>query len=399
MKRNLKAPEHGSYCMRTLAGFMTAMLALFLSAGPVLGEGYHSKAEQLEKLRTEIAGIRDELRAAQQREDSFTRQLQHLDERIGKAAAGVRALEIDIQAHRHRTAELRARYEHRSRQLAQQRDYLARQIVAAYVLGRDQYLRLILNQEDPNRLERVQIYYEYFNDARSQRIHETVQALKSIHALEQKLQAELAQLAQLKQQRVAQQQNLQRDRRQRTVLLQQLRRRMADRGRRLQRLQADEVELTKLVQRLRTLADIPADDTRGRPFRARKGQLAWPLTGKLTAYYGTERDASMHWHGVFIAAAEGSAVHAVAAGRVVFADWLRGLGLLLIIDHGRGYMTLYGHNQSLYQEIGDWVEAGDIIAAVGVSGGGNHAGLYFEVRVRGKPDNPLAWLRPVGQHG
>lgn len=385
--------------MRILAGLTTVAVALFLAAGTAVGEGYHNKTEKLEKLRTEIALIRDELRGDHAREDSFTRELQRLDENIGKAAASVRELEVNIQARRQRTAELQARYERQSGQLARQRDYLAREVVAAYTLGRDQYLRLILNQEDPNRVERVQVYYEYFNKARGQRIHEAVQALRSIHALQQKLQAELAQLAQLKGERVARQQSLQRDRQQRAALLQRLRRRMADRGQRLQQLQTNEVDLAKLVQRLRQmLADIPAGDTGEQRFRARKGQLAWPLKGKLIAHYGTERDASVHWHGVFIAADEGSPVHAVAAGRVVFADWLRGLGLLLIIDHGRGYMTLYGHNQSLYKGIGDWVEAGEIIATVGVSGGENRAGLYFEVRVRGKPDNPLAWLRPTEPH-
>ena len=386
--------------MRILAGSMTATLALLLSTGTVVGEGYHTQAEQLEKLRAQIAGIRDELRGEHRRADSFTRELQHLDESIGQAAAGVRELEADIRTRRDRAAELEERYQRRSAELARQRDYLAREVVAAYTLGRDEYLRLILNQEDPSRLERVQVYYEYLNEARSRRIHDAVQALQSIYSLQQKLQAELARLAQLKQLRVARQQALQRDRRQRAVLLQELRRRMADGGRRLRQLQANEAELASLVQRLRqALADIPADSGGERPFRARKGRLAWPLTGQLIAHYGAERDAGVRWHGVFIAAAEGSAVHAVAAGRVVFADWLRGLGLLLIIDHGRGYMTLYGHNQSLYKEVGDWVEAGEVIAAVGGSGGENRAGLYFEVRVRGKPDNPLAWLRPIGQHG
>ncbi|EAR20805.1 murein hydrolase activator EnvC family protein [Nitrococcus mobilis] len=385
--------------MQTWAGLITAMLALLLFTDITAGEGYHSKAERLEKLRAEIVGIRAELRGDQRREDSLTQQLQRLDEDIGGAAAGVHELAVAVQAQRRRIAKLRTRYERNSGRLTQQRTYLAREIVAAYALGRDQYLRLILNQEDPNRLERVQVYYEYFRQARGRRIQEAVQALQSMDSLEQKLQVELAQLEELKRQRIVRQKDLQRDRRQRAVLLRQLRRHMADQGQRLQRLQADAAELTKLVQRLRTLADIPAANTGERPFRVRKGQLAWPLTGKLAAHYGAERDVGVLWQGVFIAAAEGSAVHAVAGGRVVFADWLRGLGLLLIIDHGGGYMTLYGHNQSLYKGIGDWIEAGEIIAAVGVSGGVSHAGLYFEVRVRGKPENPLAWLRPVGQHG
>lgn len=386
--------------MRTLAGFMTAVLALFLSMGAVVSAGYHTQAEKLDKLRARISRVRDELRADHQRQDRFTQQLQGLDEDIGKAAAGVHELEQEIAAQHSRIAELRSRHERRSRQLAQQREYLARELVAAYALGRNERLRLLLEQEDPNRMDRVLVYYEYFNQARGRRIQESVQALESIRSLEQKLQVELAQLAQLKRQREAQRQSLERDRRQRLVLLEQLRRRMADRGRRLQQLQANEAELASLVQRLRqTLADIPADVASERPFQASKGKLSWPLQGSLIARYGAERDASVYWHGVFIAAKEGTPVHAVAAGRVVFADWLRGLGLLLIIDHGGGYMTLYGHNQSLYKEVGDWVEAGETIATVGVSGGENHAGLYFEVRVHGKPDNPLAWLRPGGQHG
>ncbi|MDN5872106.1 MAG: peptidoglycan DD-metalloendopeptidase family protein [Nitrococcus sp.] len=386
--------------MRILAGFIAAMLALLLSAGSAAGGGYDSKVEQLEELRAHIARIRDELRADHERADGFTRKLQHLDETIGRVAAGVHELEREIQARRLRAAKLQARYQRRSEQLARQRDTLARQIVSAYTLGRGQYLRLILNQEDPDRLERVQVYYEYFNNARSERIKQSVQALKSIHSLKEKLQTELAELARLKRERVARQQDLQRARRQRAVVLQRLRRRMTGRGRRLQRLQGNESELASLVRRLRTLADIPGEGSTERSFAARKGELAWPLTGELAAQYGSERvGGGMLWHGVFIAAEEGSAVRAVAAGRVVFADWLRGLGLLLIIDHGGGYMTLYGHNQTLYKETGVWVEAGEIIASVGTSGGQSDAGLYFEVRVRGKPDDPLVWLQPIGQHG
>lgn len=376
-----------------------AMLALGLFAGIAAGGGYHSKAEQLEKLRAQISAVRAELHREQQRADELTRELQRLDENIGSAAAGVQELEGTIQAHRERIAALQLRYERMTGQLEQQRDQLGQQLVAAYALGREQYVRLMLNQQDPDRLERVQVYYEYISAARGQRIHESLQALKSIDALARKRQAELAELGQLKRQRVATRKELQRDRRQRAVVLRRLRRRMADRGERLQRLKADAAGLAKLIQRLRTLADIPAERSNERPFQGRKGELAWPLTGKLIAPSGAGREADAQWHGVFIAAAEGSDVQAVAGGRVVFADWLRGLGLLLIIDHGRGYMTLYGHNQSLYKALGDWVEAGEIIATAGVSGGENRAGLYFEVRVHGKPDNPLAWLRPVGQHG
>ena len=382
--------------MRTLAGLLKAMLALVLFASIAAGEGYHSKAEQLEKLRAQISSVRAELHREQQRADSLTQELQRLDEDIGSAAAGVQELEATIEAHRDRIAALRARYERMTGQLERQRDHLARELVAAYALGRDRYLRLMLNQQEPDRLERVQVYYEYFSAARGRRIQQSMQALKSIDALAQRLQAELAELGQLKRQRLAKRKDLRGDRRQRAVLLQRLRRRMADRGQRLQHLKADAAALAKLVQRLRTLADIPADRSQERPFRVRKGELAWPLTGKLIA--PDRAEAGTQWHGVFIAAAEGSGVQAVASGRVVFADWLRGLGLLMIIDHGRGYMTLYGHNQSLYKALGDWVEAGEIIATAGVSGGENRAGLYFEVRVHGKPDNPLAWLRPVGQH-
>lgn len=400
MKRKVKAPGHGSYGMRAWLGLLTAALTLFLSTSTIVGADYHNKAEKLEKLRAEIAQITEELRSDRRREDSLMRQLRHLDERIGQVAAKVRELEEKIQAQRHQAAKLRARYQRRSRELARERQYLARTVVTAYMLGQHAYLRLLLNQKEPERLDRVRVYYSYLNKARIRHIHETVQALRSIHTLEQKLQTELAQLARLKRQRLAKQQSLQRERRQRAALLQRLRRRIASQGQRLQRLQANEAELSQLVRRLRqSLADISAHGASERPFRTRKGQLRWPLKGQLIAPYGAKRSTNVHWHGVFIAADAGSAVHAVAPGRVVFADWLRGLGLLLIIDHGGGYMTLYGHNQSVYTELGDWVEAGEIIATVGLSGGNARAGLYFEVRVHGKPVNPLVWLRPREQHG
>ncbi|NNG14001.1 MAG: peptidoglycan DD-metalloendopeptidase family protein, partial [Gammaproteobacteria bacterium] len=153
--------------------------------------------------------------------------------------------------------------------------------------------------------------------------------------------------------------------------------------------------LETLMEGLRdALADVPANAGQRKAFKSQRGRLRLPVRGKITANYGSRRKAGgFRWQGVMIRAKQGADVKAVSHGRVAFADWLRGFGLMVIVDHGDGYMSLYGHNESLYVETGDWVEAGDVVSAVGSSGGQKRAGLYFEIRANGKPTNPLRWCK------
>lgn len=169
-------------------------------------------------------------------------------------------------------------------------------------------------------------------------------------------------------------------------------------------MQEDERRLQRLLDSLATAprdnsqtpaeGELASEGTEHTPFLTLRGRLQWPSRGKLTTRYGSARKVGkLKWQGVNIKAPEGTEVHAISHGRVAFSDWLRGFGLLTIIDHGDGYMSLYGGNQSLFKEVGDWVEAGEVIAGVGNSGGRKNSALYFEIRHNGKPTNPLKWCR------
>jgi septal ring factor EnvC (AmiA/AmiB activator) len=160
-------------------------------------------------------------------------------------------------------------------------------------------------------------------------------------------------------------------------------------------LEEDERRLQKLVESLQqAIRDIPTAGGEYESLPSLKGKLRWPVAGQISTHYGERHfSGKLHARGVHIAARAGADVHAIARGRVVFADWLRGFGLLMIIDHGDNYMSLYGQNRSLYREVGDWVERDEVVAAAGNSGGQQKAGLYLELRKDGRPFNPGDWLQ------
>lgn len=381
-------------------GAIATVLIGVMAAGPALADRLSEKSEELESLRERIGEIEDALAEDRNRRQDVSGELRRLEKKLGGLAGEVRRMEQRMDRKQDRVSELRARYRRESERLAGQRRYLREQVRAAFFSGREEYLRLLLNQERPDRLDRMLVYYDYLNQARTQRIRGAIDALAELRGLRQRLETEIAELETLRTQRQRRLETLRRRQDEREALLARLRERIEGRDERLARLRADAERLSDLVARLRReLADIPDNGDGGPPFAARQGELDWPLSGPLLGRYGERRSERLRWAGLLIGADRGEPVRAVARGRVVFADWLRGLGLLIIIDHGNGYMTLYGHNQSLYSEVGDWVAGGEVVAAVGASGGRDRDALYFEVRSSGKPVNPMAWLGPQPDAG
>jgi septal ring factor EnvC (AmiA/AmiB activator) len=281
---------------------------------------------------------------------------------------------------------------------------LAQQIRAAYTIGQQEYVKILLNQQDPAAVSRTLTYYDYFNRARLTRIKSIDTSLAELQKLEEKIQAKTAKLERNQQEQSSEKTQLENTRSQRANVLARLHQQILAKGERLSLMQEDERRLQRLLDSLATApaddAQTPADSelategTEHTPFRTLRGRLQWPSRGKLTTRYGSARKiGKLKWQGVTIRAPEGTEVRAISHGRVAFSDWLRGFGLLTIIDHGDGYMSLYGGNQSLFKEVGDWVEAGEVIAGVGNSGGRKNSALYFEIRHNGKPTNPLKWCR------
>jgi len=369
--------------------------------------------EELEALRGRISTLQGELEKARGKQDRERQRLRKTETQIGNLHRDRRRIEHDLANRQARLVELERERIAQARAVATQRRELAGQVRAAYAMGRQEQLKIagqvraayamgrqeqlkiVLNQEDPARLGRVLGYYGYFNRARLARIEAIETALTRLQQVETEVLAERARLDSLRQRHDTSARALEAEHRARKALLATLTGRIENRDRELARHVADEARLSKLLDSLQqALDDIPAVDVERTPFAKRRGGLGWPAPGAFSVRYGQSRGVgSVRWQGVVIAAAEGRDVQAVSHGRVAFSDWLRGYGLLMILDHGDGYMTLYGYNQALNKEVGDWVEEGEVIASVGRSGGNAQAGLYFEIRHRGRPINPARWCR------
>ncbi len=273
--------------------------------------------------------------------------------------------------------------------LNQQQQLLAQQIRANYQLGKYQYVKLLLNQEDPNAISRLLTYFHYINKARVKIITKLNQALSALLDSKQKIVLHTEKLQTLINQQQQQQQQLITQQNYRQKVLQQLNASIDTKDKKLTMLTGNKSRLEQLINQLKesTWQAQPKQ-----PFAAMKHKLPWPTAGRPQNMFGQSIDNStLTYNGVMIKAPLGQAIKAVYPGKVVFANWLRGFGLLLIIEHGQGFMTLYAHNNSLYKKTGDRVRSGDLIATVGNSGGNEQNGLYFEIRRNGKPLNPLAW--------
>lgn len=375
---------------------LTALLAA--SALPAAGPDYHESEARLVLVRERIRQVQAQLQREQAQQDAASGQLRKLGDRIAQTAARLRDLERQLAAAQGRVATLRREVSAQQARIDGNRDELGRQLRAAYASSRDGYLKLLLSTDDPLQLGRLLTYHRYLQAARRQELEAATAELQRLDELERRLAAETDKLTELRDQELAAQREVAAARRERAAALAAIEARIAAGGQELSRLQADAAALELLLARLRdALADVKDLRFDQRPFTARRGRLAWPLNGTLLARFGEERGlGEMRWSGVLIAAQPGDPVRAVARGRVVFADWLRGFGLLLIVDHGDGFMTLYGYNEAIYKESGDWVQPGDIVAAVGAGGTRRAPGLYFEVRSRGEPVDPLLWLQPTG---
>src|SRR5690606_18563638 len=310
---------------------------------------------------------------------------------VGEAGKALGAIERKADDARRRAAELETERAAIDRRLSAEKSLLAEQLRVAYMNGRAELLKLLLSQESPADFGRMMVYYGYFSRARGAQLRAVAEDLDEARRVAAEAEAVAAELDALSTRRAAELAALERSRSERQALLAELETSIAAAGGEVERLRDEERRLIELVTELgNLLAGFPADSEE--PFDRLKGRLAWPVAGEITADYGKERAGGLRWNGVLLSAPAGAPVRAVYHGRVAFADWLQGLGLLIVLDHGDGYMSLYGHNDALLKEPGDWVRPGEPIAEVGTTGGRREPALYFEIRHRGQPVNPHAWI-------
>ena len=383
-----------AFQQRLLIIFVSCLFVL-TAAAEFSEKDRQATATELKQLRQRIQVLRQELDAKHSQHSQAQQQLRTLEKDIGSRVRKIRALKQQLNKQNRRLHKLQKQQKNLQARLAKQRDLLGRQIRAAYIIGQQEYLKLLLNQQDPAAAGRMVTYYDYFNRARSQQIEQALATITELGQLEKTIRSEKLTLDRLYTRQVIAKKALQKSYRSRAKLVASLGKEIKSKGQQLQQLSENEKQLQHLLRTItENIPDILTAQNRQQLFSKLRGKLNWPASGRVKKVYGLQRSKSnSRWNGVMIAAKEGNNVYAVSRGRVVYADWLRGYGLLMILDHGDGYMSLYGHNQSLFKEIGDWVESGEVIASIGNSGGQTQAGLYFEIRHNGKPSNPAYWCR------
>jgi len=351
-------------------------------------------AAQLQQLRERMGALREELNSIRGQRDSMHNRLEAAEKEVGVIAAELHRLDVDLG----RTGgELQSLGEERRTQrqrLAGMRAALGRDLRTAYTMGKQEQVKLLLNQEEPAAIGRMLAYHGYFARARAERMQAVRVTLDNLADIERSIIEQQQHLEALRQQKQQQSGQLASSQLDRQRILARLQVELGEKASELSVLERNERRLEQLVQSLQqALRDVPPAAGQFRPLQALKGKLSWPVAGRLVQHYGARQAAGkLSARGLQIAAPAGTEVRAISKGRIAFADWLRGFGLLLIIEHGEGYMSLYGHNRSLYKEVGEWVEQGEVIAAVGNSGGHPQPGLYLELRKDGRPFNPGPWF-------
>ena len=347
---------------------------------------------RLEKLDRSISKLEKKLRSRDKQKDSLQNELKkveveasQLKGNLRKLGKEIRTVVAELSILRHQETDLQAR-------IVQQADVIAEQIAAAHKLGDQEPIKLLLNQEDPQQLARVFKYYDYFLQARSEKIASYMNDVKSLTEVIARISSQQLALKRSQSDLKSGQEKLRGRVAKRSVTLKQLDASLVSDKKKLGSLQRERSELEEILSAVEEAVADMTLPSNYKPFLSRKGKLSWPLKGRVAHSYGSQRSGELRWEGWLISASAGTAVNAVHNGRIVFSNYLRGFGLLAIVDHGDGYMTLYAHNQELLKDTGDWVQSNELVARAGNTGGLNKPALYFEIRSQGKPADPKVWL-------
>jgi septal ring factor EnvC (AmiA/AmiB activator) len=419
MYRSPSTHSDGGYNSRMNRWLYHGACALALLAPAFVQAGKAEDTRQdLKELKGRIESLKKELDSTQEAHSEAAdalkkseRAISETNRKIYEIARRQNDSRLSLQAQQRELATLNAT-------ISEQQQTLSKQFHEQYIHGQQGYLQILLSGKDPNAVSRDLQYFSYLARARADNIAALRQNQHQVAALNEKTAATLAEIETLKEEQEKQRKKLESEKRERKDVMQQLAGKIKTQRGEINKLRRDEKRLTNLVERLSRIVPakpkrkkqatpaapsapsgpvgkneaLPSPAVADTAFASLKGKLNLPVRGDIVNRFGSAReDSGVSWKGLFIRASEGSDVKAIASGTVVFADWLRGFGNLLIVDHGDGFMSLYGNNQSLLKSVGDEVDPGDSIASVGTSGGNAESGLYFEMRHRSKPFDPLGW--------
>lgn len=373
------------------------LLLITLAAAPTLvfaDDEAEQARNQIKQLEKDIARISKEIDSASEQRGKLQNTLKDADVELGRVQRSIKENTTAIAEQEAELNKLEQRQEELRAAGKKQRKRIAEEMKTAWQMGRESQLKMLLSQEEPDKVARSMAYYRYFFEARNKVLEQYRATLLSLEKVQQNIDATLSTLSDRRTALQTEQAKLAEAKQQQQQALTNLVASISSKSAKLKKLQADRTELEKLLEAIEQAVvqlELP-QNVQG--FATAKGKMPWPVAGKLSNRFGRSRnEGKMRWQGITIPANEGTVVKAIHHGRVVYADWLRGSGLLLIIDHGDGYMSLYAHNQSLLKDVGEWVTSDTPISTVGNSGGQDRHALYFEIRNSGKPVDPAKWCQ------
>ena len=388
-----------------IARYCSFFFLLLLASPAAEPAGAGAKEKELRELRGRIEALQKQLSGAEGTKSEAADALRESERAISEANRSLRELGAQSREINRELAALGAESRRKEESLKAHQVLLARLLYQSYLGGQTEPLKLLLNREDPNEIARRLHYFGYISRARAGLIANLRAGLARLRELSGEAQRKAEELGAVTTETHAQRRRLEHEKRARNQVLARISRDIQRQRREIGTLKRDENRLARLVESLARLVGrakpaprlknerVPQAPSGDSAFLELKGKLNLPVRGELANRFGSPRaDGGVVWKGLFIAAGAGEEVRAVADGRVVFADWLRGFGNLLIVDHGDAYMSLYGYNETLYKRVGDPIRGGESIAAVGASGGNADSGLYFELRHQGRPLDPLDWV-------
>ncbi|MFT4530278.1 MAG: septal ring factor EnvC (AmiA/AmiB activator) [Gammaproteobacteria bacterium] len=367
-----------------------ALMSLFIIS-PVWADDDEAR---LNELKSEIKKLEQWLNSAKDEYADLNKSLKQSDKEIGALLKQIQQTQTQLREEQARLKKLRLEQTQLHQLQTEHQRHLSQQVIASRNMGDESALRLWLAQDDPQQSQRLMRYFSYFNQARVENIEHTMAELVRLDQIAELIVQQEQALKSTEQSLLNKNKTLSSKRKDQQRILANLSKKMNTESQRLTQKQADRKRLENLLAEVETiLANSPRQNDE-RPFSKMKGKLPRPVAGRvLKAFGNANSDTMSRWEGWQISVQEGAEVRAIHHGRVVFSDWLRGFGLLLIIDHGQGYLSLYAHNETLLRDVGSWVNGGDVVAAAGRSGGLTDPALYFEIRYQGRPQDPAVWIR------
>lgn len=373
---------------RTIAQTLAALLILLFSN---VGTAEPKEKEQLSQVKQKIEQRQQLLTKQQKQQKQLHSKLKKTELKIAASAANLHSTRRTLKKNRQQQHQLSVKKKQLTTSVKQQQQVLAKQLASAYMIGGNDLIQLLLNQQQSAKIERLLGYYKYINQARLDTLDQLKQTTTELATVEQELAQAAQQLVTLEQQQQVSAKKLSQDKKNRNKALVALRKRYLANSVSIEQLQLSEIDLNRLIKESNKPSAPQQKKLTG--LASRKGKFKQPSQGRMINNFGRARQGTRRWKGITINGKEGQAVNVISHGKVLYADWVKGFGLVIVIDHGKGYMTLYGHNQTLLKSAGDYVDANEQIALLGQSGGQEKPVLYFELRHKGKAINPKRWFK------